>query len=333
MDVVVEFEEATKIFGTIRAVDRVSFRVGRGELCVLIGPSGCGKTTTLRMVNRLVEPTAGRVLVRGTDVMRLDPVRLRRSIGYVIQQVGLFPHLTVEENITVVPKLLGWDARRCRARAEELLELVGLPPADFLRRYPRQLSGGQQQRVGVARALAADPDIVLMDEPFGAVDPITRRQLQLELKRIQAAVRKTILFVTHDLAEAFLLGDRIVVMHQGRVVQEGTPRDLLLRPADEFVGRFIAESRALGILRVRKVAELLDGGPVVADASGVRYRVYAADSLLEAVRRLGTQLAGVTSDGLVVAVLDERDSVVGCLSLNRIFQAVGEAFADGAETG
>ncbi len=329
MDVMVEFEEVTKLFGTVRAVDRVSFRVRRGELCVLIGPSGCGKTTTLRMVNRLVEPTAGRVLVRGVDVMRLDPVRLRRSIGYVIQQVGLFPHLTVEENITVVPRLLGWDAKRCRTRAEELLGLVGLPPADFLRRYPRQLSGGQQQRVGVARALAADPEIVLMDEPFGAVDPITRRQLQLELKRIQATVRKTILFVTHDLAEAFLLGDRIVVMHQGRLVQEGPPRELLLRPADEFVARFIAENRALGILRVRRVAELLRPGPVTPTPAAARYRVYAGDSLLDAVRRLAPQLAGGSGmEGPLVTVLDESEAVVGYLGLDRIFQAVSEALAD-----
>ena len=324
----IEFEAVTKVFGSIRAVDQVSFQVRRGELCVLIGPSGCGKTTTLRMVNRLVEPTAGRVLVRGVDVMRLDPVHLRREIGYVIQQVGLFPHMTVEENITVVLRLLEWDARRRRARAEELLELVGLPP-DFLSRYPRQLSGGQQQRVGVARALAADPDIILMDEPFGAVDPIIRRQLQLELKRIQAAVRKTILFVTHDLSEAFLLGDHIVVMNEGRIVQDGTPQDLLLRPANEFVARFIAESRALGILRVRKVSEVMDPALTKPSVADCKFWVRSEDSLFDAIRRLGSQLAGVLCglEERTVAVLDESGSVVGCTTFEELVRAVSEAFA------
>jgi osmoprotectant transport system ATP-binding protein len=260
--------------------------------------------------------------------MRLDPVHLRREIGYVIQQVGLFPHMTVEENITVVLRLLEWDARRRRARAEELLELVGLPP-DFLSRYPRQLSGGQQQRVGVARALAADPDIILMDEPFGAVDPIIRRQLQLELKRIQAAVRKTILFVTHDLSEAFLLGDHIVVMNEGRIVQDGTPQDLLLRPANEFVARFIAESRALGILRVRKVSEVMDPALTKPSVADCKFWVRSEDSLFDAIRRLGSQLAGVLCglEERTVAVLDESGSVVGCTTFEELVRAVSEAFA------
>ncbi|MBA3450169.1 MAG: ATP-binding cassette domain-containing protein, partial [Chloroflexia bacterium] len=223
----ITLEHISKVFTShgqrVTAVDDVSLEVGEGELHVLIGPSGSGKTTTMRMINCLETPSGGRITVDGRDVQTMNVVELRRGIGYVIQQGGLFPHFTVADNVAVVPRLLGWPRQRRRQRAEELLALVGLPPELFADRYPRQLSGGQQQRVGVARALAADPPIILMDEPFGAVDPITRKQLQRELRRIQAEVRKTIVFVTHDIAEAFLLGDRIVLMAEGRVVQNGTP--------------------------------------------------------------------------------------------------------------
>ena len=230
----ITLEHVSKVFTPgdqpIRAVDDVSFEIAEGQLQVLIGPSGSGKTTTMRMINRLETISEGRITIDGRDIHSLDLVDLRRGIGYVIQQGGLLPHFTVADNVSVVPRLLGWDKSRRRRRAEELLALVGLPPDSFADRYPRQLSGGQQQRVGVARALAADPPIVLMDEPFGAVDPITRKQLQAELRRIQAEVQKTIVFVTHDISEAFSLGDRIVLMSEGRIVQNGTPAGSAARP-------------------------------------------------------------------------------------------------------
>jgi osmoprotectant transport system ATP-binding protein len=326
---VVRLERVSKRFGAARAVDEVSLRVGSGETVVLIGPSGCGKTTTLKMINRLVEPDAGTVRVRGQDVRTLDPVALRRSVGYVIQQVGLFPHMTVEANVTIVLRLLGRDPARRRARAGELLELVGLPAAEFLERYPRQLSGGQQQRVGVARALAADPDIVLMDEPFGAVDPITRKQLQRELRRIQAEVRKTIVFVTHDLGEAFGLADRIVVMDRGAVRQDGTPRELLFAPADGFVTRFVGEDRGLRALSLQPVAELLPaGGPagsslLPADAPSV----LADESVLAAIRRLGRDGTAALAEPGRIGVRDGAGALVGQLAPGQLLQAVGEALA------
>ncbi|MBA2289689.1 MAG: ATP-binding cassette domain-containing protein [Chloroflexia bacterium] len=238
------------------AVDDVSLEVGDGELHVLIGPSGSGKTTTMRMINRLETTTAGRIIVNERDVRSMNTVELRRSIGYVIQQGGLFPHFTVAENVSVVPRLMGWSKGKRRERAEELLQLVGLDPSIFAERYPRQLSGGQQQRVGVARALAADAPIILMDEPFGAVDPITRNQLQRWLRRIQAEVHKTIVFVTHDINEAFLLGDRIVLMNDGAIEQNGHPADLLRHPASDFVREFIGEEFALQALEHTFIAEL-----------------------------------------------------------------------------
>lgn len=254
----IEFQDVTKVYpGSVVALDGVSFTVGEGELVVLIGPSGCGKTTALKTVNRLVDPTGGRVLVDGQDIARMDPVQLRRGIGYVIQQIGLFPHMTIAENVALVPRLKEWPESRRRARVEELLDLVGLPPATFRDRYPRELSGGQQQRVGVARALAGDPAIVLMDEPFGAVDPMIRRQLQEEMRKIQATIRKTILFVTHDISEAFLLGDRIGIMKGGHLLQMAAPELLLRQPADGFVADFVGRDgmwRKLDYLRVRDVS-------------------------------------------------------------------------------
>jgi osmoprotectant transport system ATP-binding protein len=266
----------------VRAVDDISLTVAAGELCVLIGPSGSGKTTTMRMINHLEVPTAGKITVNGRDTATMDGVELRRNIGYVIQQVGLFPHMTVADNVGIVPRLLGWSPQRRRARAEELLALVGMLPAEFAHRYPRQLSGGQQQRVGVARALAADPAIVLMDEPFGAVDPISRKQLQRELRRIQAAVHKTIVFVTHDISEAFLLGDRIVLMSEGHIVQNGTPADLLRRPASSFVTDFIGEDRGLRTLEYTTLAEIARTAvpPVGVHLAGTL-------SVLDGLRQLG----------------------------------------------
>ncbi|MDX2598048.1 MULTISPECIES: ATP-binding cassette domain-containing protein [Streptomyces] len=250
----IRFEQVTKRFpdGTT-AVDDLSFEVSEGELVTLVGPSGCGKTTTMMMVNRLVEPTSGRVLVNGEDVARVDPVRLRRRIGYVIQQGGLFPHRTVLDNTATVPALLGWKRARARARAAELLDLVGLDPKTYGPRYPDQLSGGQRQRVGVARALAADPPVLLMDEPFGAVDPVVREQLQDEFLRMQSAAPRTVLLVTHDIEEAVRLGDRIAVYGQGRVEQFDTPGAVLGAPATPYVAGFVGADRGLKRLSVTEI--------------------------------------------------------------------------------
>jgi osmoprotectant transport system ATP-binding protein len=255
----VEFRHVTKRYSPNGppAVDDLSLSVPAGEVAVLVGPSGCGKTTSLKLVNRLVEPTSGQVLIDGRDVATEDPVRLRRGIGYVIQQVGLFPHLTVGENVAVVPELLGWNERRRRERTEELLALVGLEPARYRSRYPHELSGGERQRVGVARALAADPPLLLMDEPFGAVDPIVRERLQNEFLRLQAELGKTVLFVTHDIDEAIKLGDRVAVMaNGGHVAQYAPPEELLARPASDFVARFVGSDRGLKRLSLLRVRDL-----------------------------------------------------------------------------
>jgi osmoprotectant transport system ATP-binding protein len=240
--------------GTV-AVQELSLQVGSGEIAVLVGPSGCGKTTTMRMINRLVEPSSGRIYVDGSDVSTVDPVALRRRIGYVIQQIGLFPHQTVSTNIATVPHLLGWDSKRAKARVEELMVLVGLDPELHGKRYPHELSGGQRQRVGVARALAADPPVLLMDEPFGAVDPVARDRLQSEFLRLQQQVRKTIVFVTHDIDEAIRLGDRIAVMSEGgHLEQYADPTTLLAAPATDFVADFVGAERTLRRLSVTNVS-------------------------------------------------------------------------------
>jgi osmoprotectant transport system ATP-binding protein len=240
------------------AVEDLSFRIPAGRICVLVGPSGCGKTTTLKMINRLIVPTSGRILIDGLDAAARDVTELRRSIGYVIQQAGLFPHLTVGQNVATVPRLLGWPPGRQRERAEELLRLVGLPPDVYRDRYPGQLSGGERQRVGVARALAADPPIMLMDEPFGAVDPIVRDRLQNEFLRLQEGLAKTIVFVTHDIDEAIKVGDLIGVMETGgRLAQLGTPAEILAAPASAFVARFVGADRGLKRLSLTRLGELV----------------------------------------------------------------------------
>ncbi len=249
--------DVVKRYGKVTAVDRVTLEVASGEVCVLIGPSGCGKTTTLRMINRLIEPTSGTIEVDGRDVMSVRPEQLRRHIGYVIQSVGLFPHLTVAENIATVPKLLGWERRRWEPRVRELLGVVGLEPGKYADTYPRQLSGGQAQRVGVARALAADPPVLLMDEAFGAVDPLTRERLQAEFERIQHELKKTVVFVTHDVDEAIRLGDRIALMREGRLEQYDAPEVLLDHPASKFVHDFVGADRALKRLGRARVADVM----------------------------------------------------------------------------
>ena len=239
----IHLERLVKRYGDSVAVDEISLTVDDGELLVLLGSSGCGKTTTLKMINRLIEPTSGRVLLDGQDVANVDPHQLRRRIGYAFQQVGLFPHMTVAENIGVTPSLLGWDATRIRQRVDELLELVELDPETMRSRQPSELSGGQQQRVGVARALAAGPTVMLLDEPFGALDPLTRTRLQESFTRIRTEIGLTAVFVSHDMVEALVLGDRIGVMNSGRLIQIGTPRELMRQPADEYVQQLMSTPR------------------------------------------------------------------------------------------
>jgi osmoprotectant transport system ATP-binding protein len=255
----IEFKEVSKTYpGTdTSVVNDLSFEIPEGEVCVLVGPSGCGKTTTMRMVNRLIEPTDGEILIDGEPNTSMSGTQLRRKIGYAIQQIGLFPHRTIAENIATVPGLLNWDKGRIRARVDDLLELVGLDPNDYRERYPAELSGGQQQRVGVARAMAADPPIMLMDEPFGAVDPITRERLQDEFLRIQQDIKKTIVFVTHDIDEAIKMGDKIAILKQGGVLaQYDTPENILSNPNSEFVSSFVGADRVLKRLSLTRVEDM-----------------------------------------------------------------------------
>ncbi len=297
------FDHVTKKFGDVIAVNELSFEIRDGETVMLLGPSGCGKTTTLKMINRLVEHTSGTILFDGKDIQKEDPVQLRRSMGYVIQQAGLFPHLTVGDNIGTVPRLLGWKPARIRDRIAELVELVDLDPA-ILPRLPRELSGGQQQRVGVARALAADPPVMLMDEPFGALDPITRQRLQEELRSLQKRVKKTIVFVTHDVEEAVILGDRIVVLNVGGVLEQfDTPARILGRPANAFVADFLGKDRQLRRLSLMTVADTdllpegAEGLPEVPSSNNLRS---ALDEMLETGQR---RLAVRDSDGTIKGVL------------------------------
>jgi osmoprotectant transport system ATP-binding protein len=275
----IQFEHVSKQFrgSQAAAVDDVSLAVEPGEFVVLLGPSGCGKTTLLKMVNRLYEPTGGRILIDGRPVGEMSTTALRRGIGYVIQQTGLFPHMRVADNIAVVPKLLGWKREQITQRVDELLELVGLPPGEFRRRYPAQLSGGQQQRVGLARALAANPTTLLMDEPFGALDAITRSRLQEELRQIHDRLGQTVLFVTHDIEEAVRLADRIVIMRTGKVVQYDEPLRIVMHPADEFVSNLVGAGdvlRRLSLVPVAAAAQPLDGhlpdGPSISESADLR---------------------------------------------------------------
>ncbi|WP_328677076.1 ABC transporter ATP-binding protein [Streptomyces sp. NBC_00322] len=342
----IKFEAVNKRFpnGTT-AVNDLNLEMADGEITVLVGSSGCGKTTTLRMINRMVEPTSGTIHVGGKDVLTQDAAQLRRSIGYVIQQSGLFPHRTVLDNIATVPLLLGWGRKKARARAAELLQTVGLQ-ADAGKRYPHQLSGGQQQRVGVARALAADPPVLLMDEPFGAVDPVVRTQLQDELLRLQQELGKTIVFVTHDIDEAVRLGDRIAVFRTGgHLVQCASPAELLARPADSFVADFLGAERGLKLLSLSTLADvpqgpLPEGGrwelaldearaPLGwrdkdADAAGDLLPVRPlrdGDSLLSALNE------SVASPAGLVARIDAKGALTGVTSREDIHHHAGTAHA------
>ncbi|PWB34912.1 glycine/betaine ABC transporter ATP-binding protein [Pseudomonas sp. SDI] len=253
----------------IKAVDSVSLTVNEGEICVFLGPSGCGKSTTLKMINRLIAPTAGKVLINGEDTTGLDAVTLRRSIGYVIQQTGLFPNMTIEENITVVPRLLGWDKQKCHERARELMRMIKLEPKQYLHRYPRELSGGQQQRIGVIRALAADAPLLLMDEPFGAVDPINREMIQNEFFEMQRALNKTVIMVSHDIDEAIKLGDKIAIFRAGKLVQIDHPDTLLAHPADDFVSNFVGQDSTLKRLLLVRAEDAADNAPSVSPETPV----------------------------------------------------------------
>ncbi|WP_130835026.1 osmoprotectant ABC transporter ATP-binding protein OsmV [[Erwinia] mediterraneensis] len=264
----IKLENLTKTFSQkrgseVKAVDNVSLEVPEGEMCVLLGPSGCGKTTTLKMINRLIRPTSGKIYINGEDTSTQDSVTLRRSIGYVIQQIGLFPNMTIEENITVVPRMLGWDKKRCHERASELMSMMALDAKKFLQRYPREMSGGQQQRIGVIRALAADPPVLLMDEPFGAIDPINREIIQNEFLDMQRQLKKTVMLVSHDIDEALKLGDRIAVFGQGKIVQCASPDELLAKPANDFVGSFVGQDRTLKRLLLVQAGDVTDQQPTL----------------------------------------------------------------------
>jgi osmoprotectant transport system ATP-binding protein len=310
----IRFEAVTKSFpGAERpAVEALDLDVAEGTICVLIGPSGCGKTTSMRMVNRLIEPSSGRILVAGEDVGGADPVRLRRTIGYVIQQVGLFPHMSVAENVATVPGLLGWPKARIAARVEEMLALVGLEPREFALRFPGELSGGQRQRVGVARALAADPPVMLMDEPFGAVDPIVRERLQSEFLAILRTLRKTIILVTHDIDEAIRMGDRLALMRAGRLVQYDTPERVLTAPRDAFTAEFLGLDRGLKRLALTTAAEAASQAAAPAGAP----RVSAALTLRDALSIL------LTAGADTAAVVGPDGTNLGSLTLSAIRKRV-----------
>ncbi|GAC1343321.1 MAG: hypothetical protein NVSMB29_15910 [Candidatus Dormibacteria bacterium] len=295
----ITFEGVSKRYGTAVAVDNLSFEVPSRKFVCLVGPSGCGKTTTLKMINRLIEPSDGRILIDGEDTAARPAPELRRGIGYVIQQVGLFPHLSIAENVGTVPGLLGWERARIRARVEELLDLVGLPAREYGSRLPSELSGGQRQRAGVARALGADPPILLMDEPFSAIDPVTRLRLQDELLRLQRVVRKTIVFVTHDIDEAVKLADLVAIFGAGgRLVQYDTPSDLLARPATPFVEEFLGAGR-----RLRRLALMPLAGAELRPATGRRPEVQVA---CQATLREALDVALSVPDGRVAVVDGDR---------------------------
>ncbi|NYT65988.1 ABC transporter ATP-binding protein [Alcaligenaceae bacterium] len=309
----IRLDKLTKVFEhadrkTV-AADSISMTVPDGEICVLLGPSGCGKTTTLKMINRIVVPTSGKVYINGEDTSDVDTVELRRSIGYVIQQIGLFPNMTIEENVCVVPRLLGWSKEKSKRRAAELLEMMALDPSEFLKRYPKELSGGQQQRVGVARALAADPPVLLMDEPFGAIDPINRESIQDEFLKMQQVLRKTVLFVSHDIDEAVKMGDKIAIFRDGRLEQFSTPDALLAHPANEFVADFLGNDRTLKRLRLLKVSDVMDKSVVT---------VTPQDSLKYAATLM------VQAEQSTIVVLDSQKCLLGTLFLKDAIDRSGD---------
>jgi osmoprotectant transport system ATP-binding protein len=313
-------DHVTKRYGNSQrpAINDLSLTIPAGEICVLIGPSGGGKTTAMKMINRLISITEGDITIDGTSVRSLEVTELRRGIGYVIQQIGLFPHMTVENNIGTVPRLLGWDKARIRARAHELLELVGLDPDEHARRYPSQLSGGQRQRVGLARAMAADPPLMLMDEPFGAIDPITRERLQDDFLRLHREVRKTVVFVTHDIDEAIKMGDRVCLLREGGVLaQYDTPEVILAAPADDFVAQFVGADRGLKRLALRQLDEI-SLLPVPSGENG-HPRTSSKTTLRDALSLMLTE--GSTG----VVVVGENDQPTGYMTFDVISRLLSES--------
>ncbi|MBU8908367.1 ABC transporter ATP-binding protein [Desertibacillus haloalkaliphilus] len=308
----ITFDKVTKQYdGNVTAIDNVSFTVPKGNIAVFLGPSGCGKTTLLRMVNRLVPITSGKISINGTDTNSLNEIELRRNIGYVIQSNGLFPNMTIEENVTVVPNLLGWDRKKMRDRFNYLMDLVGLAPDEYRKRYPHELSGGQQQRVGIARAMAADPPVMLMDEPFGALDPIIRTHIQNEFLQIQQEVRKTILFVSHDIDEAIKMGDKVAIFKAGQLKQFDAPADILAHPKNEFVSQFVGNDRALKRLSLFTVADLLDDQGI--QQLGKTNNLQATISLDHNLRDVLSLLFNETQKQLTV--VNKDDKAIGQLTM------------------
>ncbi|GAA0433466.1 ABC transporter ATP-binding protein [Lentibacillus halophilus] len=312
----IEFENVTKAYNSSRtkAVNNVSFHVPEGNTVVLLGPSGCGKTTLLRMVNCLVPITEGTIRVNGKDITSMDPIELRRSIGYVIQSNGLFPNMTIKENIVIVPDLLGWSKKKKHDRYLEMMELIGLDAKHYQKRYPSELSGGQQQRIGIARALAADPPVMLMDEPFGALDPINRTHLQEELLSILRKVKKTILFVSHDIDEAIKMGDKVAIFKEGELMQYDHPSDILTHPNSEFIARFLGNDRALkslSLYSVRDLIESFDLKPVDVNAEGSR-QISLNNNLRDTISTLLNQEASQ------LVVIDEFNKPLGAITSDRI---------------
>ncbi len=285
------------------AVDNLSLEIDKGEICVLVGPSGCGKTTTLKMINRLIEPSSGKLFINGKNAINQNPNKLRQDIGYVIQDIGLFPHMTVAENIATVPKLKDWEQSKIDQRVDELLNLIGLDPENTKDNYPAQLSGGQKQRIGVARAMAVDPPIMLMDEPFAAVDPITRTQLQNEFLSLQKKIQKTICFVTHDIDEAIKMGDKIAILNQGKLVQYDTPENILFNPKNEFVEDFVGSDRSLKVLNLLKVNEIMKENIPTATTDS------SAEEVLEKINE---------SRQSYILIIDKEEKLVGYVNKERI---------------
>ncbi len=331
----IKLENITKSYGGITAVKDLTLEVKEGESVVLLGPSGCGKTTTLKMINRLIIPTSGRIYVEGQDISTVNPIELRRQIGYVIQHIGLLPHMTISDNIALVPRLKGWPKDKRTKRADELLDMVGLDPETYRGKYPHQLSGGERQRVGVARALAVDPPILLMDEPFGALDPITRVQLQDEFLKLEEQVKKTVVFVTHDMDEAVRLADRIVIMDDGQLHQYATPMEMLRHPADEFVAQFMGGDRFFRQLKLLTVRDVM-----VRDVPGARESPEAIPQALEKLERgMGDSPHSISSECRLdialkemltagkdqLSVEDERGTSIGILNTECFHAVLGNS--------
>jgi osmoprotectant transport system ATP-binding protein len=342
--VLISFQHVSKKYPDgFEALKNINLQINQGELVALIGPSGCGKTTTMKMINRLIQPTKGKILINGEDVSEKDPVQLRRNIGYVIQQIGLLPHMTIEDNITLVPRLKGWEKERYLKKVDELLDLVGLDPYAFKSRFPSELSGGQQQRIGVIRALAADPPIILMDEPFSALDPISREQLQDELARLQESIKKTIVFVTHDMDEAIKIADRIAIMKDGEIIQFDTPDKILRHPKNDFVRGFIGEDRLRGgndfdpVAKDLMIEKVITAKPNRGLAQALKtMKTYRVDSLL--VTNNENCLLGIATIDQVEQYYTDEDRIIAdiihkdCITVDADcpYRDVAEIFAGGA---